>query len=258
MELFWANAGIQLLLMVVLWIVSVIRRDASIIDPWWSIGFLLISANTAFMTGLTSGKLVLLTLVGIWAIRLWLHLLIRSIGKPEDVRYTEFRKKYGPDRYWWFSFFQVFLLQGTLVMIVSGPLQVAASADGPDDVSAFDIAGAIVFLVGFVFEAVGDWQLTMFRRDPSKKGQVLDTGLWGLTRHPNYFGDSVIWWGFWICTLDLGLGGLVTIFAPALMTFLLVRVYGVRMLDAQLARTRAGYAEYMKRTPGFFPGIHWP
>ena len=151
MELFWANAGIQLLLMVVLWIVSVIRRDASIIDPWWSIGFLLISANTAFMTGLTSGKLVLLTLVGIWAIRLWLHLLIRSIGKPEDVRYTEFRKKYGPDRYWWFSFFQVFLLQGTLVMIVSGPLQVAASADGPDDVSAFDIAGAIIFLVGFVF-----------------------------------------------------------------------------------------------------------
>ena len=198
MELFWANAGIQLLLMVVLWIVSVIRRDASIIDPWWSIGFLLISANTAFMTGLTSGKLVLLTLVGIWAIRLWLHLLIRSIGKAEDVRYTEFRKKYGPDRYWWFSFFQVFLLQGTLVMIVSAPLQVAASADGPDDVSAFDIAGAIVFLVGFVFEAVGDWQLTMFRRDPSKKGQVLDTGLWGLTRHPNYFGDSVIWWGFWI------------------------------------------------------------
>jgi len=181
MELFWANAGIQLLLMVVLWIVSVIRRDASIIDPWWSIGFLLISANTAFMTGLTSGKLVLLTLVGIWAIRLWLHLLIRSIGKAEDVRYTEFRKKYGPDRYWWFSFFQVFLLQGTLVMIVSGPLQVAASADGPDDVSAFDIAGAIVFLVGFVFEAVGDWQLTMFRRDPSKKGRVLDTGLWGLT-----------------------------------------------------------------------------
>jgi steroid 5-alpha reductase family enzyme len=89
--------------------------------------------------------------VGIWAIRLWLHLLIRSIGKPEDVRYTEFRKKYGPDRYWWFSFFQVFLLQGTLVMIVSGPLQVAASADGPDDVSAFDIAGAIIFLVGFVF-----------------------------------------------------------------------------------------------------------
>ena len=258
MEMFWANAGIQLLLMVVLWIESVIRRDASIIDPWWSIGFLLISANTAFVTGLTSGKLVLLTLAGIWAIRLWLHLLIRSIGKAEDVRYTEFRKKYGPDRYWWFSFFQVFLLQGTLVMIVSAPLQVAASADGPDDVSAFDIAGAIVFLVGFVFEAVGDWQLTMFRRDPSKKGKVLDTGLWGLTRHPNYFGDSVIWWGFWICTLDLGLGGLVTIFAPALMTFLLVRVSGVRMLDAQLARSRAGYAEYMKRTPGFFPGIHWP
>ncbi len=258
MDTFWVNVGIQLLLMVVLWIVSVIRRDASVIDPWWPIGFLLISVNTALMAGLSAGKLVLLTMVGLWAIRLWLHLIIRSIGKPEDVRYTEFRKKYGPERYWWFSFFQVFLLQGTLVLIVSAPLQLASSAPDPDDVSAFDIAGAMLFVVGFVFEAVGDWQLTMFRRDPSKKGQVLDTGLWGLTRHPNYFGDSVIWWGFWLCTLDLGLAGFATIFAPALMTFLLIRVSGVRMLDEQLARTRAGYAEYMKRTPGFFPGIHWP
>lgn len=258
MEIFWANAGIQFLLMVLLWIVSVIRRDASIIDPWWSIGFLLITANTVFHTGVTPGKIVLVTLVGIWAIRLWVHLLVRSIGKPEDVRYTAFRQKYGPDRYWWFSFFQVFLLQGTLVMIVSAPLQLAASVMGPDDVSGLDIAGASLFLIGFVFEAVGDWQLTKFRRDPSRKGQVLDTGLWGLTRHPNYFGDSVIWWGFWFCTLDRGLEGIATIYAPALMTFLLVRVSGVRMLDAQLARTRAGYADYMKRTPGFFPGVHWP
>jgi len=254
MEVYWWNAASEAVLMVALWVVSVVRRDASVVDPWWSIGFVLIACNTVWQTGVTSGKALLLGMVVVWGIRLWLHLLVRSLGKAEDVRYKAFREKYGPHRYWWVSFFQVFVLQGVLVLIISAPLQVALSVDGPDELSGWDLFGGCAFLVGFAFEAVGDWQLTMFRRNGAIKGRILDTGVWRYTRHPNYFGDALLWWGFWLAGLDTGLSGLMTVYAPALMTFLLVRISGVRMLDAHLAATRPGYAEYMARTPGFVPG----
>lgn len=255
MDVFWSNVALESGLMIVLWIVSVIRRDASIVDPWWSIGFVIIGANTAWQTGLTPGKSLLLALVITWGVRLWLHLLVRSIGKPEDVRYQAFRQKYGPGRYWWVSFFQVFVLQGMLVVAISAPLQVILGAPAPDDLTWWDAVGTAVFVVGFGFEALGDWQLTEFRRNPANRGRILDSGVWRLTRHPNYFGDALLWWGFWLCGVDLGVDGALTVFAPALMTFLLVQVSGVRMLDRHLAATRPGYAEYMERTPGFVPGF---
>lgn len=249
------NAGLEMGLMTVLWGFSVLRRDASIVDPWWSIGFLLVAVNTVVMTGLTPGKAFLIAMVAIWSVRLWGHLLVRSIGKAEDVRYQAFRTKYGADRYWWISFFQVFVLQGILVIVISGPLQLALSVEGPDDVSVTDWIGCVAFVVGFAFESLGDWQLTKFRRDPLARGKILDTGVWRYTRHPNYFGDAMVWWAFWICTWDLGLESLFTVYAPILMTFLLVRVSGVRMLDAHLAISRPGYAAYMARTSGFIPWL---
>ena len=255
MDVFWSNVALEAALMVALWVASVVRRDASIVDPWWSIGFVLIAANTAWQTGLTPGKSLLLAMTLTWGVRLWLHLLVRSIGKPEDVRYQAFRQKYGPHRYWWVSFFQVFVLQGVLVVIISAPLQVILGASAPDDLTWWDAVGAAVFVVGLGFEALGDWQLTAFRRDPANKGRILDTGVWRFTRHPNYFGDALLWWGFWLCGMDLGIEGVLTGFAPALKTFLLVQVSGVRMLDRHLAATRPGYAEYMERTPGFVPGL---
>lgn len=254
MDVFWSNVVIEAALMLALWVVSVVRRDASIVDPWWSIGFVLIAANTVWQTGLTPGKGLLLGLVVIWGLRLWLHLLVRSIGKAEDVRYQAFRQKYGPARYWWVSLFQVFVLQGILVIIISAPLQMILSASVPDDLTAWDLVGAAAFAVGFAFEAIGDWQLTAFRRNSANRGRILDSGVWRYTRHPNYFGDALLWWGFWLCGLDLGWGVVGTAYAPALMTFLLVRVSGVRLLDAHLAATRPGYAAYMARTPGFIPG----
>jgi steroid 5-alpha reductase family enzyme len=253
MNVFWSNVLIELALMFALWIVSVWRRDASIVDPWWSIGFVLIALNTTWQTGFSPGKLLLLGLVVVWGLRLWLHLFIRSIGKPEDVRYQAFRQRFGPDRYWWVSLFQVFLLQGALVVIISAPLQASLSVSGLDDISSWDAVGVVAFVVGFAFEALGDWQLTMFRRNPANKGRVLDTGVWKYTRHPNYFGDALLWWGFWLCGLDGGWDALATVYAPALMTLLLIQVSGVRLLDKHLATTRPGYAEYMARTPGFVP-----
>ena len=256
-DLLIGNAGLVLALMTALWGVSVYQRDASIVDPWWSIGFLLVTALTALRTGLTPGKALLLGMVGAWAVRLWLYLLSRSRGKPEDPRYAAFRRKYGAERYWWFSFFQVFLLQGVLVLLISAPLQVAAAAGEPDPVSLTDLLGLALFATGLVLEVVADAQLAAYRRarargGPDAPGPVLDTGLWRYSRHPNYFGEAVLWWGLWILSLDTPWGW-ATILAPALMTFLLVKVSGVAMLDAHLAATRPEYAEYIRRTPAFLP-----
>ena len=246
------NAALVFGLMTVLWVFSVYRRDASIVDPWWSMAFLLVTAHTVARTGVTEAKTLLLLMVAAWAIRLWLHLLVRSRGKPEDPRYAGFRQRYGPARYWWVSLFQVFLLQGCLVLFISAPLQLAAVARPPDSITAADLVGLLIFAVGFGFEVVADWQLQTFRRDPAKKGQVLDTGLWRLSRHPNYFGEAVLWWGLWLCALDQPLGW-VTVLAPLLMTFLLLRVSGVTMLDAHLSATKPGYADHVRRTSAFVP-----
>lgn len=259
LDLLIGNAGLVLALMTALWAVSVYLRDASIIDPWWSIGFLLVTAFTALRTGLTPGKALLLVMVAAWAVRLWLYLLSRSRGKPEDPRYAAFRQKYGAERYWWVSFFQVFLLQGVLIVLISAPLQVAAAAREPDPISPSDLLGLALFAAGLLIETVADAQLAAYRRAKARggveaPGPVLDTGLWRLSRHPNYFGEAVLWWGFFLCALDEPMGW-ATVVAPALMTFLLVKVSGVAMLDAHLAATRPGYAEYIRRTSAFVP---WP
>lgn len=246
------NFGLILALVTLLWLVSVARRDVSIIDPWWSIAFLLATLHSALATGFDNAKWVLLALVAVWALRLWLHLLVRSHGKGEDPRYAAFRARYGPERYWWLSFFQVFLLQGALAFVISAPLQLSASAPTGGSISVVDGAGIALFAIGFAFEAVGDAQLFAFQRDPGKRGQVLDTGLWRFTRHPNYFGECVLGWGLWLCALDQPFGWL-TIGAPLLMTFLLLRVSGVAMLDAHLSSSKPGYRAYIERTSAFFP-----
>lgn len=256
-ELLAGSAALVLALMTILWIASVRRSDASIVDPWWSIAFLLVATHTVLRTGLTPGKALLLAIVSAWALRLFLHLLLRSLGKPEDPRYAAFRAKYGPERYGWFSFFQVFLLQGALVVVISAPLQLAGAAPAPDPVSITDLLGLALFAAGFGIEAVADAQLARYRKaraagGPASPGPVLETGLWRFSRHPNYFGEALLWWGFWLLALDAPWGW-ATVFAPALMTFLLVKVSGAAMLDAHMAAKRPEYAEYMRRTSGFVP-----
>ncbi|MBP9111702.1 MAG: DUF1295 domain-containing protein [Polyangiaceae bacterium] len=251
-ELLYPNALAIFLLMSLLWIWSVIRKDASIVDPWWSISFLIVTVQSSLRSGLTPAKGLLLGMVGLWALRLWGHLLLRSRGKPEDPRYTAFRERFGRERYWWVSFFQVFLLQGTLAFFISAPLQLAASQDTPNPITVTDLVGFLVFVIGFAFEAIGDWQLEQFRKTRTSREQVLNTGLWRYTRHPNYFGETVLWWGFWITCLDAPYGWL-TFPAPALMTFLLLRVSGVSLLDAHLTNTKPQYAEYIRTTSAFFP-----
>lgn len=247
-----SNALVLAALLVPLWVVSVRMRNASIVDPWWSILFLLVLLNSVRLTGVTPGKGLLLAVVALWAVRLWAYLLRRSWGGPEDPRYAAFRDHYGPQRYWWVSLFQVFALQGALALVVSAPLAVGGAAAGPDPISVTDGIGLVMFAVGFGVEVVGDGQLRRFRADPASRGRVLDTGLFRYTRHPNYFGEAVLQWGFWVMVLDVPWGW-ATAFGPALMTFLLVRVSGVSMLDKHLIGSRPGYERYMARTSAFVP-----
>jgi steroid 5-alpha reductase family enzyme len=248
------NAAWVVGLMVILWIVSVARRDASLVDPWWSMAFLLVTVNTVRATGLTPAKALLLIAVGAWALRLWLHLLLRSRGRPEDPRYAAFRQRYGAERYWWISFFQVFLLQGCLVVLISAPLQLATAAPGPDPLALSHVAGLLVAVIGFGFEVIADTQLVRFRADRMRRDGVLDTGLWQYSRHPNYFGEALLWWGFWLFAVGQPYGW-VSALSPMLMTFLLLKVSGVAMLDAHLGSRKPGYQSYIQRTSAFVP---WP
>jgi steroid 5-alpha reductase family enzyme len=241
-------------MMGVLWLWSLYRRDASVVDPWWSIGYLLVSLSTASAFPATPGRILLATLVAIWAFRLWAYLLIRSWGQPEDSRYQAFRKHYGEHRYGWVSLFQVFGLQGVLIVLLSTPLQVALSKQGPDLITLTDLLGTALCVFGIVFEALADAQMAAFKRRPDSAGKVMDKGLWGYSRHPNYFGECVLWWGFWICSVDAGWAWL-TVLSPITMTYLLLKVSGVAMLEPALSQRRPGYADYIKRTPAFVP---WP
>lgn len=250
-----ANALAVWVAVTLVWVASVVKRDASVVDPWWSMLFLLVSARTTLAAGLTDGRALTLALTALWAVRLWLHLLGRARGQPEDPRYQAFRRRFGPERYWWVSYFQVFVLQGALSLVASSPLVAAALAPAPDPLRWNDLLGALVFAVGFAFEAVADAQLARFRRDPANEGRALDTGLWRYSRHPNYFGEAVLQWGLWLTAIDAPYG-IATALGPAMMTWLLLKVSGVVMLERRLTKTRPAYADYVRRTSAFVPW--WP
>ena len=240
--------------MTLLWIYSVRVTNASIVDSFWGAGFVLQTWVYFALTpdGFSLRKLLICAIVTIWGLRLSIHIYRRNHGKPEDFRYQEFRRRYGPG-YWWISFFQVFLLQGILMFIIGTPLLLAQISPTPNASTIFDVLGLIVWIVGFYFESVGDAQLARFKADPNKKGKLLNTGLWAYTRHPNYFGDAAQWWGYYL--IALGAGGWWTIFSPILMTLLLIKVSGVGLLEKTLAKTKPGYKEYMQTTSAFVPWL---
>jgi steroid 5-alpha reductase family enzyme len=194
----------------------------------------------------------LLALVTIWGVRLSFHITRRNWGKGEDYRYVEMRTRHG-GRFPIVSLGTVFLLQAALAWLIGMPLY-AGLADGDGTVRhGVASVGVVVWIVGFVFETVGDRQLERHRADPSRRGAVLATGLWRYTRHPNYFGDAAVWWGLWM--IAAARGGWWTVFAPVLMTVFLLRVSGVTLLERRLRESRPGYREYAERTSSFFP---WP
>lgn len=235
---------------VVGWLFSLARNDVSFVDSLWSLFFLLAAVIFAFdAQPLSERGVLVLALVAIWAVRLSAYITLRNWGEPEDYRYQAIRAANEPG-FAFKSLYIVFGLQGLLAWFIAMPLLPAITADS--GLNAIDALALVVWLIGFVFEAGGDYQLRKFRSDPSNKGRVLNTGLWRYTRHPNYFGDFCIWWAFYL--FAVAAGGWWSIAAPLLMSFLLLRVSGVAMLEKTITNRRPEYADYIQNTNAFFPG----
>lgn len=250
--LFLQASLIILILFTLLWLLSVKLKNVSIVDLFWGIGFVVVNTFYVLMSGeLTTRKILMLILVTIWGGRLSIYLTWRNKGKGEDYRYQEFRRKYGSERYWWISFFQTFLLQGVLTMLISLPLLGVSMGNQSDSLHVLDYFGILVWLVGFTFEAGGDYQLAHFKKNPLNKGKVLCYGFWKYTRHPNYFGDSAVWWAYGI--FSIAAGSYWQVIGSVLMTLLIIKVSGVALLEKTLNNTKPQYAEYIKKTSSFFP-----
>jgi steroid 5-alpha reductase family enzyme len=241
-----------LLLMTLVWLLSLALRNAGIIDGFWGLGFVgLVWLYHLGSEGAAGRRLLVAVLVSIWGLRLSAHLFWRMRGQGEDYRYADMRAGWGA-RFWWVSLFTVFWLQAILLWTIAMPLLQVQRGGQPAAFTLLDGVGVSVFLLGLLFEAVGDWQLSRFRADATNRGKVMDRGLWRYTRHPNYFGDAMVWWGLFLVALSAE-GSWWTIYSPILMNVLLLKVSGVSLLEKKLHSRRPGYEAYARRTNAFWP-----
>ena len=253
-QVWLVGLGAGATLMVVTWIASVVQKDASLVDRVWGLAFVVLAWTYALVDGTGDTRMWLaLVLVSVWGLRLSAFITWRNWGHGEDARYAAMRRR-RPDTFTARSLVTVFLLQAVLAWLISVPLLAATTVDG-GALGILDAAAVLVWTVGFVFEAGGDQQLSRFLADPANRGRVMDRGLWRYTRHPNYFGDTVVWWSYLLLALAVGAwwGAAGTV----LMSVLIVKVSGVALTEKRMGRpgsTREGYEEYVRRTNAFFPG----
>jgi steroid 5-alpha reductase family enzyme len=247
----WAQGLPPMLMLAVLaWAIATARGNVGLVDIFWSL-FLLVAAGWHFMDTNPRGPRAtfVLILVSIWALRLAIYLAARNWHAPEDHRYQVIRARNQPG-FAWKSFYLVFLLQALLAFIVSAPLYVAMQTSAP--LNPMDALGALLVVAGFMIEAMADAQLSAFRTVPINRGRVLDTGLWRYSRHPNYFGEFCVWWGFGL--IAAASSAWWTLASPLLMSVLLLRVSGVSLLEKDIGNRRPAYSAYVARTNAFFPG----
>lgn len=237
--------------LVALWLLSLRLRDSSIIDLFWGPAFSVIAWPLALAAGLTPRAALVAALVSGWGLRLGAYLAWRNLGHGEDKRYTAMRARHGA-AWWWRSLFLVFGLQGALAWLVSWPVRAAVTAP-PSPWSALDALGLALVVFGVAFESIGDLQLARFKARPENKGRLMTSGLWRYTRHPNYFGDFVTWWG--LGCFGLAVGAWWSLLGPLVMSVLLVKVSGKELLERGMSG-RPGFDEYVKATSGFVPW--WP
>lgn len=243
-------ALIVLLYMVGLFVLAQILKNNSIVDIAWGFGFIVVTVALFIRNpALYPAKLLLMALILVWGFRLSGHILLRNVGKPEDFRYAKMRQDWGKD-FLVKSFFLIFMLQGFLMLVVSFPVTVLLASPARP-LNALDIAGALVFLAGFLFEAIGDGQLSAHVRDPKNKGKLMTSGLWSITRHPNYFGEATMWWGIGLIALSSA-NGWAALISPIAITYLLLFVSGVPLLEKKY-EGRPEWEAYKKKTSMFFP-----
>lgn len=254
-QIWLVGLGTVSAMMLATWVASLVRRDASLVDRVWGLAFVVLVWTYAIADATWSPRAWLITaLVTVWGLRLSIYLTWRNWGHGEDKRYQAMRRR-NPDTFALRSLVTVFALQGVLAWVISLPLLAAAVGETPETLIWLDLLGVAVWAVGLYFEAVGDWQLSRFLADPANRGRVMDQGLWRYTRHPNYFGDTVVWWGFFLVALSTGAWWAAI--GSAVMTLFIVKVSGVALTDRRMGRDkskRQGYDEYVRRTNKFFPG----
>lgn len=242
------------LMMLLGWIYSIYRRNVTIVDSLWGMGFILIAWMTWFQAdGFEGRKLLLAGLTTLWGLRLTLYLTLRNHGKEEDPRYVRWRRESGR-MFWLSSLFKVFLLQALFLWGIALVVQAGQTRSDPAFFVWTDIIGAFIWLVGFVFESVSDAQLASFKSNPANRGKVMARGLWRYTRHPNYFGECLIWWGLFVIAMaDLHLWW--TVVSPVIVTVVLLKMTGIPLTEKLLVEKRPGYDHYIHTTPAFFPWI---
>ncbi|MEZ6055746.1 MAG: DUF1295 domain-containing protein [Planctomycetaceae bacterium] len=252
---FVANAIVVLVWVLIFWVNSIWLKNVAIVDIAWGLGFVLVAWTTLGLNLFWSVPVIpqhwfLAILTTVWGCRLSGYLAFRNHGMPEDKRYAAMRAKRGVS-FWWKSLGIVFLLQGVILWVVSLPLQMGIFLAETRWTPGHYFGGAL-WCVGVLFETLGDWQLHRFKLDPANKGQVMRQGLWRYTRHPNYFGDFCVWWGFYIIA-NAYLSAHWTLISPLIMSFFLMRVSGVTLLEQTLRAEKPGYADYCASTNAFFP-----
>jgi steroid 5-alpha reductase family enzyme len=234
----------------VAWVMATIRRNVGLVDIFWSLFFVAGAVMyVAAIPNVEARALLVFAVVTIWSLRLSIYLAARNWNAPEDHRYRAIRERNQPG-FAWKSWYLVFGMQAVLAWLISAPL--AASMISPEPIGYLDALGAALAVFGIGFEALADRQLARFKLDPQNAGGIMDRGLWRYTRHPNYFGEFCVWWGFYC--IALGAGAWWTLFSPLLMTALLLRISGVALLEKDIGERRPGYRDYATRTNAFIPG----
>lgn len=252
LQILLINLLVVTVMMVVGWFVSLVFRNVTVVDSLWGLGFVLIAWMTLFLSnGYEVRGTLIVAMVTLWGLRLSFYLSWRNWGKGEDPRYGQWREKSG-DRFWIVSLFKVFILQAIFMWFISLAPQYGQLAELPNRLTWLDIFGAVVWTVGFLYESISDWQLARFKSNPENKGKVMDRGLWAYSRHPNYFGECLIWWGLFLVTLATP-GSWWTVISPVLVTVVLLKMTGIPLTEKAIADTRPGYAEYAARTNAFIP-----
>ncbi len=250
MDVFLTSALLIFVAMTAMFFVALAVRDNSIIDIFYGLAYLVGCWGTYVQFGQAHPRqLLILALLTAWGLRLAIHLFFRKKGHGEDFRYAQWRREWGKT-FVWRSFLQVFMLQGLVVLLVATPVLLVITAPG-GPLNWVDYLGALIWLFGFLFEAIGDWQLLMFKRRPENEGRIMRYGIWRYTRHPNYFGEATLWWGIFLIGLSAG-NGIYGLLSPLLIAYLLLKVSGIPMLEAKY-EGEPEFEDYRRKTNAFFP-----
>jgi steroid 5-alpha reductase family enzyme len=247
--------------LIIAFIVGTIKKNNGLMDVFYGPGYFVVALTSLILYFMINGyvnirQIIVTTLVFIWAVRLGTYVFIRNRGKPEDYRYREMRERWKTNIVLK-SFIRVYIFQGIVIFIVAFPVWFINISINPPVINLLDFAGitlwlgGIIWLIGFLFETIGDYTLYKFLQKPENKGEVMDRGVWKLSQHPNYFGEVTQWWGLYVIALAIPFG-FISIFGPIFITYMIIKVSGIRLLDKRF-ETDDKYAEYKRRTSVFFP-----